>query len=224
MPLESYCSEINISVAGREWTLSRASNFDELWEQMVDDDLEDPEDHIPYWTELWPSSIALSHFLESRKNEISGKSCLDIGCGLGLTALVAESLGAKVLAMDIEEVALRHASQNAVKNKIFPAPSWTVMDWRRPAVQPHSMARIWGGDIMYERRFVAPVLSLFSHALAAEGKVWIAEPGRTVYDAFLSALQGSCWEGRRVYTSKVDALYAQVVPVTVAIWELERRK
>ena len=96
------------------------------------------------------------------------------------------------------------------------------MDWRRPAVRARSMARIWGGDIMYEKRFVAPVLRFLTHALAPDGEAWVAEPGRSVYEAFLHALHGGGWQGRRVHTARVEPLYAQPVPVTVQVWEIRR--
>ena len=48
-------------------------------------------------------------------------------------------------------------------------------------------------------------------------------PGRTVYDAFLHALQSGGWQGRRVYRETVEPLYAQPVPVTVHVWEICRR-
>ena len=47
--------------------------------------------------------------------------------------------------------------------------------------------------------------------------------GRSVYDAFLHALQSGGWQGRRVYTETVEPLYAQPVPVTVHVWEICRR-
>ena len=97
------------------------------------------------------------------------------------------------------------------------------MDWRRPAVRARSMARVWGGDIMYEKRFVAPVLRFLEHALAPDGAAWVAEPGRSVYEAFLHALHSGGWQGRRVHTARVEPLYAQPVPVTVQVWEIRRR-
>ena len=81
---------------------------------------------------------------------------------------------------------------------------------------------VWGGDIMYERRFVQPVLALFARVLKQGGRAWVAEPGREVYQAFLQGLDSGGWRGRRVHVQKVDALYAQTVPVTVAVWEIAR--
>ena len=161
-------------------------------------------------------------WLAQQQSAIAGRPCLDMGCGLGLTAMVGQWLGANMTAMDYEEDALRFAARNAALNGV-PQPLWTVMDWRRPAVRARSMQRIWGGDIMYEKRFVAPVLRFLDHALAPDGAAWVAEPGRTVYDAFLHALQSGGWQGRRVYRETVEPLYAQPVPVTVHVWEICRR-
>ena len=46
----------------------------------------------------------------------------------------------------------------------------------------------------------------------------------SVYDAFLQALHGGGWQGRRVFSAEVEPLYAQPVPVTVHVWEISRRQ
>ena len=84
---DHYMPDITVTAAGRDWKLKRASDFDSLWDEMVADGRADADEHIPYWTELWPSSIALCSWLSERRDEIAGRSCLDLGCGLGLTAL-----------------------------------------------------------------------------------------------------------------------------------------
>lgn len=219
--LIAYQPRITVRAAERLWQLTRAADLEQLWESMTTDPDGFEDERLPYWTELWPSSVALASWLALRQEEIAGRLCLDLGCGLGLTALVGQWLGARVMAVDYEEEALRFAARNATLNQVS-QPLWTLMDWRRPAVRAESMARIWGGDIMYETRFVAPVLRFLGHALAPDGAVWVAEPGRTVYEAFLHALQSGGWQGRRVYSERVEPLYAQPVPVTAQIWEIRR--
>lgn len=218
-PLESYVPEITVTAADRDWVLRRASDFDSLWEGMVADGRADADDHIPYWTELWPSSLVLSAWLHDNKERIKGKRCLDLGCGIGLTALVAQWLGARVVGIDYEVDALHYAALNAQINGV-PSPGWVAMDWRRPAVLQGGFDFVWGGDIMYERRFVEPVLRCCGHALARGGTVWVAEPGRSVYDFFLRALPDFGWQGRKIFSRPVDAIYAQACKVQVAIWEL----
>ncbi len=216
-------ARIDVTVCGRRWELLRAANLEELWEAMTEDPRNFEDERLPYWTELWPSSLVLAQWLECRQAEIAGRICLDLGCGLGLTALVGSLLGARVLGLDYEAEALHFAARNAAHNGLAPGPLWAVMDWRRPAVRPGAAARIWGGDIMYEKRFVAPVMRFLEHALSPDGVAWLAEPGRNVYEAFLQALHGGGWQGRRVFGAEVAPLYAQPVPVTVHVWEISRR-
>ena len=208
-PLEDR-ARIQVTACGRRWELLRAANLEELWEAMTEDPRNFEDERLPYWTELWPSSLVLARWLELRREELVGRRCLDLGCGLGLTALVGAWLGANVLGLDYEMDAIRFAARNAAHNGVRPGPLWAVM--------------IWGGDIMYEKRFVAPVMRFLEHALSPDGVAWVAEPGRSVYDAFLQALHGGGWQGRRVFSAEVEPLYAQPVPVTVHVWEISRRQ
>lgn len=222
-PLEDR-ARIQVTACGRRWELLRAANLEELWEAMTEDPRNFEDERLPYWTELWPSSLVLARWLELRREELVGRRCLDLGCGLGLTALVGAWLGANVLGLDYEMDAIRFAARNAIHNGVRPGPLWAVMDWRQPALRPGGIERIWGGDIMYEKRFVAPVMRFLEHALSPDGVAWVAEPGRSVYDAFLQALHSGGWQGRRVFSAEVEPLYAQPVPVTVHVWEISRRQ
>lgn len=218
--LKEYTSRIDMSLCGREWHLERAADLETLWETMGNDEF-GADERLPYWTELWPSSMVLGQWLYTRQADISGKLCLDLGCGLGLTAMVASWLGARVVAMDYEPMALHFAARNAVLNEV-PSPLWTVMDWRFPAVAAHAFDYVWGGDIMYERRFVEPVLAFLEHALAPGGVAWVAEPNRNVYNQFLTLLDRHGWKARRLSTQQAAALYEQPSAVTVSLWELCR--
>ena len=211
-----------VDVAGRQWRLERAADLEELWQSMTEAGDAFEDERLPYWTELWPSSLVLAEWLSLCAGRIRGRPCLDLGCGLGLTAQVGQWLGARVAGMDYEAEALRFAARNARRNRV-PQPAWLLMDWRHPALRAGSMDCIWGGDIMYEKRFVSPVLRFLAHALAPGGAVWVAEPGRTVYDAFLHALSAFGFQGRRVHAGQVRVIHDAPVTVTVHIWELSRQ-
>ena len=206
---------------GRDWTLLRPTDLESLWEAMTDEAFTEDE-RLPYWVELWPASLALSAWLESSKERIRGRTCLDLGCGLGLTALVAQSLGAKVIGVDYEPAALAYAAKNAVANGIA-SPLWVAMDWRFPAIKAKSCSCIWGGDIMYERRFVLPVLDFMEHALEPGGVMWVAEPDRGIYGLFRQTLETRGWASRRIYQEKVPSLHLQESLVTVNLWEIARK-
>lgn len=218
--LTEYTPCIELDLCGRRWHLERAASLEALWESMGDDEFGEDE-RLPYWTELWPSSIVLSRWLFANRAFIAGKRCLDMGCGLGLTALVGSWLGAHMVAMDYEPQALRFASRNAAHNNV-PEPLWAVMDWRCPAVRAGACEVVWGGDIMYERRFVEPVLAFLEHALTPGGVAWVAEPDRAVYAHFRTQLDSRGWQSARLVSEQTEALYEQPVPVTVNLWELRR--
>ena len=209
---------LKVKACGREWELERAADMEALWEAMTDFS---EDERLPYWTELWPSSLVLAEWLYEQRERVCGKPCLDLGCGIGLTALVGQWLGARVIGMDYEPDALHFARLNADRNGVS-QPLWTVMDWRKPAVRRKSLSFVWGGDIMYEQRFAAPVLDFLEYALAEDGVAWVAEPSRTVYDTFRTMLINRRWVGRRVWEKSIDALYPQERPVPVKIWEIHK--
>lgn len=215
-----YTPDIAVAACGREWILHRPARLEDLWDAMDGEDFAGDE-RLPYWVELWPASVALADWIQENQDRIRGKICIDIGCGLGLTAIAASFCGARVIGMDYEPEALRYARRNAAANKVS-QPLWVAMDWRFPAVSPGRADFIWGGDIMYERRFVDPVLRFIRHALAPGGTVWMAEPDRNVYRFFRSALFHDGWSAKPVYTGRLPAIYIQPERVSVTLWEITR--
>ena len=106
---------LTVNACGRDWTLERAADMEALWESMTEFT---EDERLPYWTELWPSSLVLADWLYQRRESLRGQPCLDLGCGIGLTALVAQWLGANVIGMDYEPEALRFARRNAEHNAV----------------------------------------------------------------------------------------------------------
>ena len=173
---------ISFLIRDRPWTLHRPLDLESLWEGISEDEFSDDE-RLPYWVELWPSSLALAIWLEENKARIKGRMCLDLGCGLGFTAILGSSLEARVLGLDYEEEALSYARRNAPANGM-PSPYWAVMDGRRPAVKAKSCDFIWGGDILYESRFARPVYYFMDHSPAPDGTFRKEARGRNTYAHF----------------------------------------
>ena len=204
-----------VCAAGRTWVLERPADLESLWAGL---DESDPlaEEHIPYWVELWPATLALCDWLIGR--DLRGRTCLDLGCGLGLTALVAAASGARVVGMDFESDALIYARRNARTNQI-PSPLWVCMDWNRPGLAPGAFDYIWGGDVFDEPRFFEPIEALLLRCLAPGGYVWFGDPERTVSRQVWARF------ARRGWTVKNQGQV--VVPfdqsrMTVNLWELRR--
>ena len=49
--------------------------------------------YLPYWTYLWESSIALARHAEQLGTHLKNTTVLEIGCGFGLTGIVACRMG-----------------------------------------------------------------------------------------------------------------------------------
>lgn len=202
---------------GRTWIIERTADLETLWERIGEDEFGDDE-RLPYWAELWPSSLALAQWLGERRESLRGRVCVDMGCGLGLTALVGSWLGARVAAFDYEFEPLAFAARSARANQV-PDPLWLQMDWRAPALRPGCAQFVWGGDVVYERRFIEPVGRFLDLVLAPEGAAWIAEPGRNLGPPFVDWLRGAGFRCERARTSR---FMHQGHGVTVHILEIGR--
>lgn len=206
---------INVRAAGRTWLLERPADLESLWQSMDEDDPR-AEEHIPYWVELWPATLALCGWLA--RQELRGRRCLDLGCGLGLSALQASSMGAQVVGMDFERDALRFAARNARINAVA-SPLWLCMDWNRPGFKPASFDRIWGGDVFYEQRFFDPLEKLLLHCLAPGGRVWFGDPERSVSSTVWARFIRRGW---RVKNQGREVVPFEQARMTVNVWELSR--
>ena len=215
--LAQSAERLKVRAAGRDWFLERTGDMERLWDEMDQADFGEDE-RLPYWAEIWPASVLLCDRLLRERERIAGKPCLDLGCGLGLTALVGSWLGARVLAVDYEAQALCFAQGNADLNGV-PQPLWAVMDWRSPGLAAAAFEFIWGGDILYEKRFFDPLEALFRRCLAPGGEIWLGEPERTVSRPVWDRLAGRGWQCDIVLRDKV-ALGGQ--NQTVRLWRVTR--
>jgi predicted nicotinamide N-methyase len=202
---------IEAEVQGRVWRLSRPADLESLWAAMGEGDQAPSawaeDERLPYWVELWPAAVLLARFVAQNPAHVRGRICLDAGCGLGLSALVAASLGGRVLAFDYEPEALVFARRNIELNRTLLGPGqeplFAVMDWRQPAFRRGSVDLLLGADILYERRFFEPVAALLDHALAPDGVAWIADPERSVSASAWERLEDLGWRVTTPHSGRV---------------------
>lgn len=211
---------IRISAFGGDWILRSPADLDELWDAMGADDFED--ERIPYWTEFWPASLVLAEWLYMRRDEIRGRLCLDLGCGLGFTAIVGAWLGCQTVACDYESASLLAARENAALNAVR-QPAWIAADWRMPVFAERSIDYIWAGDILYEKRALVPVLDFIASCLKPEGKAWIAEPGRAIFGGFPDICENSGFAIKKVFGRQTGAVRPQQARINAAVWEVRRK-
>lgn len=212
-------NKIKIKAFGRLWTLERKANLEQIWDEMGNENFDD--ERIPYWLELWPASLVLAQWLHDEQAQIRGRLCLDLGCGLGFTALVGSWLGARVIGCDYELASLVQASANAALNAV-PAPALLCMDWRSLALLPRSLDIVWAGDILYEKRAVQPVFETLDHSLRPDGTFWIADPGRGIFGDFIELASSRGWSLKQVFRGNAMSPYPQDIWISAIIWEGSR--
>jgi predicted nicotinamide N-methyase len=171
--------EETVALRGRDVSLLRPRDSDALLTERAFE----REELLPYWAELWPSSLALARALAARA--LRGARTVELGCGLGLPSIVAALAGARVLATDWSGAAVRFAAENAERNgaRIETA----VVDWERPEalVARGPFDLVLASDVLYEKRNVPVLLDLLPQLVHDGAEVWLADPGRAPAEAFL---------------------------------------
>ena len=94
--------ELPVTVGSRTFRLRCPRSIEELH------DAEGPA--VPYWADLWPSALVLAEELAGRP--LAGVRVVELGCGLGLGAIVAALSGAEALATDHDPDAVAFARDN----------------------------------------------------------------------------------------------------------------
>src|SRR5437879_1509077 len=176
--LRSALIEDTFDLAGRQVTLLRPPNADEL----IDEDAFDDDEFLPYWAELWPSGIALAEVVD--RLALRGKRVLELGAGLGIPSLVAALGGADVLATDWAEDAVSLLRENAERNGIALRVEPVRWDEPEPLVRGAPWDVVLGADLLYEERNAEQLLELLPRL---GGDVLLADPGRPFATAFLAA-------------------------------------
>ena len=173
-------STVDVDVAGESLSILKPRNSDELISEA--DYVRD--ERLPYWADVWPSSLILARRMANGAG--SGRSVLELGCGLGIVSITAMRSGFKVLASDYYEDALRFTRANAWRN-LRREPAVRMIDWRTLPADLGTYDLIIAADVLYEMTYAELVADALAAALAPRGMAIIADPGRVAVDDFVDA-------------------------------------
>jgi predicted nicotinamide N-methyase len=167
-----------VPIGGRDLRLLRPRDA----EALLDEEAFEREEFLPYWAELWPSSLALARAIAGRA--LRGARTLELGCGLGLPSIAAALAGGRVLATDWSAEAVAMTAANAERNDA--QLETLVCSWTEP--EPLLARAPWdlvlASDVLYEARNGDVLLELLPQ-LGPE--VLLADPGRKPAGRFLEA-------------------------------------
>ncbi|MDG5815392.1 methyltransferase domain-containing protein [Chitinispirillales bacterium ANBcel5] len=189
------------SGSGRTFRFVRPSNPTDVLETITDEQYE--KDHfLPYWAETWPSSTVLFEYLTSTLKSSTIK-IIEPGCGLGHLSSVLASLGHCVTAMDISPVGCKYALHNIRNNSS--GGQVVCCDWRSLPFKKGYADLLVASDILYEKRWIKPVLSVVKNTVKKEGKALIADPCRTHWEDFKREASGKGFNTNVVHTGTVNS-------------------
>jgi predicted nicotinamide N-methyase len=178
--------EERIVVAGRAFSLQRPTDP----EALLDEEAFGDDEFLPYWAELWPSSIALARVVGGL--DLRGAGVLELGCGLALPSLVAAACGGSVVATDWSEDAVALVAQNAAANAL--AVRGERLRWSDPrALDGMTFDLVMAADVLYESRNTAPLLGALGRLVHPEGEALVADPGRRHAAGFAEAARSAGW-------------------------------
>lgn len=160
------------------WTVSVISSFGKDTYHYVGTDINiyeciDFEESVdPYGTVLWPGALALCSFLENNRDlvNLEDKEVLELGSGIGLVAIVASLLGAKVTATDLPNV-LGNLQANVMRNtrgrskhlpQICPL-TWSFDIGRIYPSHLHQFDFVLAADVVYHHKYLDELLATMSH-------------------------------------------------------------
>jgi predicted nicotinamide N-methyase len=130
----------------------------------------------PMFGVLWPAGLALAE--EMSRFSVTGKSILEVGCGLGLPSLVLQQRGADITASDHHPLAEEFLRHNTTLNSLAPIHFFTA-----PWIELHpGLGRfdlIIGSDLLYERDHASLLAGFLARHANPACQVLLADPGRS---------------------------------------------
>jgi ETFB lysine methyltransferase len=168
------------TVDAHTFSILKPANSDDLIreEDFVKDE------RLPYWADVWPSSLILAGKLLGLKGR--GKTALELGCGVGLSTLAATMAGYDVLSTDYYEDALDVTRANVFRN-LGKLARTRLVDWRHLPNDLGQFDLVFASDVLYEKEYAELLPVILDRVLVPSGAALIADPGRVAAPVFVEA-------------------------------------
>jgi predicted nicotinamide N-methyase len=161
-------------------------------EDLIDEDEFADDERLPYWAEVWPSGRVLCGLLAQM--DLSGRTVIELGAGIGTGAMVAAMRGATALSTDWYPQAVEFSRWNAENLGLDMQAE--VVDWREPPASITDRAPwdlVIGADILYEARNGTALGVLIPSLCGPHTEVIIADPRRPDAKPFVQSMQDAGW-------------------------------
>jgi len=144
----------------------------------------------PIFGVVWPSGIALAQ--EMSHFAFAGLKILEVGCGIGLSSLVLQRLGADITASDYHPLAEEFLRFNSNLNGLPPIKFHNA-PWAGPNPLLGRFDLIVGSDLLYERGHPALLSGFLACHTESAARVILADPGRSRCGQFGSQMSAEVY-------------------------------
>ena len=180
-----------VTIHGREYLYDQPIGLEKLFDHPAVQEAFKAYEYIPYWADLWPAASLLAESIirepwEARRINNDPIEALELGCGLGLSGIVALQYGLRVTFSDVDAGAVQLAAHNARLNGYH--------DFETQAIDLRSTPeRHWpvilAADVLYEARMLEPMVNYLKAALARDGVALIGDADRISARPFRGMLE-----------------------------------
>jgi predicted nicotinamide N-methyase len=180
---QTYNTEtVVMKIGDKPFSFITPQNLDELMDTSEDSNI-----IFPLWVKIWESSIILADYLINLKK--TSKKILELGAGLGITSIIAESFGYRVTSTEYDSQALKFLMANAHINDCQTL-NIQRLNWHEPDIVGQ-FDIIVGSELVYKESDFKPLIALFQKFLLPGGEIILANEPRKSLEPFLNLLKQS---------------------------------
>jgi len=146
-----------------------------------------PDTVFPFWAKIWPSSLALTSFLQKETQWIRSKHVLEIGAGIGLPSFSISREASTLVISDYSTEAVALMEKN-IEYLVLQHAKAIYLDWNH---FPSDLTAdtVLFSDINYDPEQFEALLTLIKQLLNKGATVIIATPERISAVAFAVKLE-----------------------------------
>lgn len=186
--LEKFSTQ-QVTIGAETFQLSSFKDFDSEFAQHCDEE-GDGFVEPPLYGILWPASEGLAWSLwQNHREDLAGKTVLELGCGLALPSLLCARLKADVTAFDNHNNVPLVLKANGEANSV--AVKAIVGNFREEALDLGRFDWIIASDILYEPELYPFIERFIVRHAHANTRVIISDPGRFAASQFGTGLKGN---------------------------------
>ena len=155
-----------------------------IYDQLI---ASNPDTVFPFWAKIWPSSLALTSFLQKETQWIRSKHVLEIGAGIGLPSFSISREASTLVISDYSTEAVALMEKN-IEYLVLQHAKAIYLDWNH---FPSDLTAdtVLFSDINYEPEQFEALLTLIKQLLNKGATVIIATPERISAVAFAVKLE-----------------------------------